>query len=179
MYKKSFIIFLLITALLLCSCSDVYAETVITDIGEYDTIWSLPERRVSEGSLLFPESTDGLEIISFECRHTTYQLVGTGWQVELHVQLDGKSFGLEVERLKELCKNSEVFGENDYFTAPAYAAVWNFNGCYEYAVINEGDNSISYIYLQLTDKDDLTINESFIPEGYEMEQDGESFSVYE
>ena len=93
---------------LMCSCSNVYDETIISDIKLYDTIWTLPERRVSETSILFPSVIEDENVINFRCKHTTYQLVGTGWQVELTVKYSDDSFYDEVKRLNELCHNSII-----------------------------------------------------------------------
>lgn len=163
----------------MCSCSNVYDETVISDMKLYDTIWNLSERRVSETSILFPSIVDGDKVINFNCKHTTYQLVGTGWQVELTVKYSDDSFYAEVKRLSELCDSSVVCGESEYFDVPVYASVWNHIGCFEYAVVNEEDKTIGYIYLQLINKDDLEISSSYIPHSYEMTYiDSQAYTIY-
>ena len=164
---------------LMCSCSNVYDETIISDIKLYDTIWTLPERRASETSILFPSIIEEEKVINFRCKHTTYQLVGTGWQVELTVKYSDDLFYDEVKRLNELCYNSIICGESKYFDMPAYASVWNHIGCFEYAVVNEEDKTIGYLYLQLIDKDDLEISSPYIPQQYEMDYtDFEAYTIY-
>ena len=160
----------------LCSCAD--REIIITNIKEYGNIWSLSERRADEKNLLFPESVLENECEDFICKHTTYGLVGTGWQVFLKIKYDETVFSEEITRLKNLCEKSPVKGESDYFEKSAYASVFNSNGCYEYAVINEADKTICYIYLQLIDKKNLIIDEEYIPKGYELEMNSYSFSIY-
>lgn len=180
MKKALCVIFVLILTVSLCSCNDAYNETVITDPKSYDTIWNLPERRVSETSALFPETVEDKRVIDLNCTHTTYQLVGTGWQVELSVKYDNESFNAEKTRLSDLCKSSIVCGSSKYFDTFAYATVWNRNSCFEYAVADENENTVVYVYLQLISKDDLKITGSRIPKEYDMEMsDSRSYSVYE
>lgn len=180
MRKWVAIFFILILSLNLFSCSDAYEETIISDIREYDDIWSLSERRADETSVLFPSSVNEEECIEFICRHTTYQLLGTGWQILLKIKYDDALFSSEMSRLNNLCKNSPICGYSEYFDNYAYATVWNWNSCFEYAVIDEKEKTVCYIYLQLIEKNDLFIEEGYIPEGYEMQlTNSQRYSVYE
>lgn len=179
MRKQAVIVFVLVLVMLLSSCSDVYEETVISDIALYDTIWSLSEKRITESSVLFPTVVNDEQVIKFNCKHTTYQLLGTGWQVELVIQYDATTFSIEHKRLSESCKNSIVCGRTKYFDNLTYATVWNWNSCFEYAVVNEDDSTIGYIYLQLIDKNDLAIDNYYIPKQYEMIiHESQEYSVY-
>lgn len=165
--------------MILTSCDNIYEETFISDIQSYNEMWSLSERRAAELSLLFPTVVSKDECIKFNCKHTTYQMVGTGWQVELVVKYEESSFLIENDRLDELCKNSVVRGDSKYFENYVYASVWNWNGCFEYAIVDKENNTVSYIYLQLTDKSELTIDERYIPRSYEMQMSGSpQFSIY-
>ena len=164
----------------LFSCSDVYEETIISDLEEYENIWLLPERRAEETSVLFPKTVNAEQCASFICKHTTYQLLGTGWQASLEIRYNDSQFLMEIDRLKTLCGNSPVCGDSKHFESPAYATVWNWNSCFEYAVIDEKEKTVCYIYLQLIEKDQLIVEKNCIPEGYEMQRkNSESYSVYE
>ena len=163
----------------LSSCNDVYEETIISDIGEYDNIWNLSERRVEETSVLFPKNVNEEQCVTFICKHTTYQLLGTGWQCSLEIRYDDSLYFSEIDRLNNLCGNSPIRGISEYFGNPAYATVWNWNGCFEYAVVDEKEKTVCYIYLQLIEKDNLIVNKEYIPEGYEMQlSNSKSYSVY-
>ena len=180
MKKYALIIISLILAFSLVSCSDIYKETIVTDTEEYRNIWSLPERRVNESSLLFPSEINE-ECAEFKCIHTAYKWVGTGWQITLKLKYnDNLNFEAEIDRLNTLSENSPIHGNSDYFDKTAYASAWNWNGCFEYAVVDEAEKTVNYIYLQLADKDQLIIDDDYIPGGYEMElTDSETYSVYE
>lgn len=180
MKKTACLVISLFLILCLSSCNDVYEETLISDIREYNEIWTLPEHRVAETSLLFPNNVAENQCASFVGKHTTYHLLGTGWQISLEVIYDDTSFSEEIDRLNNLCANSAICGASQYFDNPAYATVWNWNSCFEYAVIDEKEKTICYIYLQLIQKNDLIIGENYIPKGYEMQlTDSYSYSVYE
>lgn len=180
MNKKILIIFVICFTLLACSCDGIYDETVITNIESYDTIWGLPERRIVAESILFPKSVDEQNVLNFKCKHTTYQLLGTGWQIELSLKYDVDEFQIEKARINSVCSDSVVCGNSEYFSHPTYATVWNWNACFEYAVINEEEQTIGYIYLQLINEDDLEISSVYKPDKYEMEIEGKvAFSVYE
>ena len=178
---KNTLIFLciVITLLTTVACNNVYQETIITDVNSLVDIWQLPERRPSDTTILFPSTVNEDECINFYCKHSTYHLVGTGWQVELVVKYDNVDFVKEKTRLVEICKNSVVAGATTYFDYPTYATIWNWNGCFEYAVIDEKNMNISYIYLQLVDKNEITINKKFIPNKYETEMpQTPTYSIY-
>ena len=180
MRKIAWLMISLFLILCLSSCNDVYEETLISDIREYNEIWTLPERRVDEMSVLFPNNVDENQCVSFIGKHTTYHLLGTGWQISLEVIYDDMYFSKEIDRLNNLCANSAICGHSQYFDSPAYATVWNWNSCFEYAVIDEKEKTICYIYLQLIEKNDLIIDGKYIPEGYEMQlANTYSYSVYE
>lgn len=180
MKKFLAIIIVLCFITICCSCNDIHDETIISDVELYDTIWELPERRVSETSALFPNTIKEQTVSVFQCKHTTYKVLGTGWQVELSVKYNDDLFNAEIKRLSELCASSPVCGDSVYFESFAYATVWNWNSCFEYAVINEKEKTIAYIYLQLIEEKALEISSAYIPYHYEMEMaESQVYSIYE
>lgn len=126
---------------------------------------------------MFPCSVE--EVVFFNCKHTTYHAVGTEWQVELTVKYSKESFYDEVKRLGELCHNSTVCGCHNILTRLLMHQYGNYIGCFEYAVANEEERTIGYIYLQLLNKDNLEISSCYIPHQYEMEMnDTPSYTLY-
>ena len=180
MKKYVLILISFVLTLGLSSCSDIYEEIIISDIEEYDNIWTLPERRVGETSVMFPNNVNEEQCVTFICKHTTYQLLGTGWQLLLEIRYDDSLYFSEIDRLNNLCGNSPIRGISEYFGNPAYATVWNWNGCFEYAVVDEKEKTVCYIYLQLIEEDNLILDKKYIPEGYEMQLGNfETYSIYE
>ncbi len=162
---------ILISALISLLSCDNYDETVITDVGEYDELWELPELRIVERPAVFPETLEGMNVEKFSGTHTTYLPLGTGWQVELRAAFDEDGIKDEEARLEKICAGSPVCGESDYFEMPAFASVWNENCCFAYAVVNEDEGEVTYVYLQLIEDGDLTISDYAVPKNYEMEME--------
>ncbi len=60
----------------------------------------------------------------------------------------------------------------------AYASVWNRIGCFEYAIIGEDRDSVTYIYLQMGADDDYKIEKKFFPKNYKITMEGNEFTIY-
>ncbi len=162
---------------LLCGCSDVYEEVILTDPADYGAMWSLQERRIYESELL-PSALEGIQVQSFYCKHTVRLPVGTDWQVLLTIRYTDAQFQQEVERLQLLCAEAEICGETTYATA------WNWIGCYEYAMVDPDTHTIGYVYLQMVDREEVAFDQTWIPEGYpdnwaSEDIQGPSYSIYE
>ena len=65
---RKFVLFLISLVLLLSLSGCVYEEIVITDINEYENIWTLPEKWVDE-NILFPENVNEEQCVIFICKH--------------------------------------------------------------------------------------------------------------
>ncbi len=175
--KKAFALILaLVCCLSLFGCGT--EKTVISDIGEYDSLWTLRDRLASFSSFLFPTSVDEDSVLCFRCEHETSVMYGAKWQVILELEYESETFSFETDKIKALCNGSLVYGENEYFEEDAYASVWNESGIFEYALVNSAEQKITYIYLQRMDKDEINLDEKYIPEEYKMEMKTDSFSVY-
>ena len=167
--KKIISVFCFIAALLLlCSCSHIFSEKTVTDISEYGNVWETFSRSYGNSSELFPKTLENLDVQSFQNRLIQYQIVGDGWQVELKVKYDKAAFDAEVERISKLTEGSPVHGKSEYFSLPTYASVWNGESrcSFEYAVVREEENTISYIYLQQLYESDFSISSDCIPRNY-------------
>ncbi len=177
--KKAIILLLAFLLLCLCGCSDEYEKTVINDVSKYETVWDLPEHRIAEPSKLFPSDISDKKVNEFYCEHITTLPVGTEWQMVLEIAYTAEEYGTELAIIQKLCENSPVCGKTDYFNNTAYATAWNWNGCYEYVVLNEASHTATYLYLQLKNKDDVSIDEALLPKGYDLEMGNVEFSIYE
>lgn len=164
--------------LCLCGCSDEYEKTVIDDISKYETVWTLPEHRASENSELFPSNIGDKKVNEFYCEHITALPIGTEWQMILKIEYGDEEYSTELARIQKLCTNSPVYGETDYFNQIAYATVWNWNGCYEYVIVDDVSHTVTYLYLQLKNKEDIFIDNTLLPNGYALEMDDVEFSIY-
>ncbi len=177
--KKITILLLSLFLLCLCGCSDEYEKTVIEDISKYEIVWTLPEHRIDEGSKLFPGDVADKRVNDFYCEYITSLPVGTEWQMVLEIKFGAEEYNTELTRIQKLCENSPVYGENDYFSNTAYATAWNWNGCYEYVILDDADYTATYLYLQLKNKEDISIDKALLPRGYDLEMGDVEFSIYE
>ena len=165
---------------------NLYEPIIITDVDEYSAIFDIkyPEKHIDYETKLFPKTIDNLDVQKYEFIHKTYSLFGTGWQIVLDIRYDNDSFSEEVERIKSLCKNSPIYGISEHFENQAYATVWKNYNCYEYAIVDEKNSQIAYVYLQLVPPEKITIEKKYIPKDYdELYRFGDEkthiFSIYQ
>ncbi len=174
---KKILSLILVLASVICFCSCAKEETSITDISSYDTVWTLSDRKASSYSFLFPTSITANDVLLFSCEHKK-SFSGAEWQVVLELKYESDALELETDKIKSLCKGSAVFGESEFFSLPVYASVWNTNGCYEYAIFNSEQSTITYVYLQNKEKTDITLDSGAVPVEYALKMESASFSIY-
>lgn len=165
--------------------SGLFEQKTVTDIAYYDEMWDNPEKHEDYNkSILFPKSVENLKVTDFLFVYNVHLFI-TEWQIELVVKYDEDYFENEVERIKSVCKGSPVYGETEYFDKPAYASMWDYDSCYEYAIVDEKNSEIVYIYFQYVYVDlyEFKIEEKYIPKGYRNTSDTSEpnyiFSAYE
>lgn len=112
-------------------------------------------------------------------------------QIYLHCRLDDRTFDSEVERLKSLSYTSEKEGtktvRNDRtsFVAPAFVTMEGYDFCYEYAVVDETEKKIVYVFAMNTMEDDIYFDKTYLPDYFmedftEIKVDGlDRFTMYE
>lgn len=156
----------------------------LTDISAYNTMWTDYERYNGEDkSILFPESIDKQDVDNYMFIYNKH-IFFPEWQVEVVIKYDEEEFVDEVERIKTVCRCSPIFSKTDYFDNRAYASIWNYEGCFEYAIVDKENMKIAYIYLESTGYDDekLKIDEKYVPKDFydrvESEEYTGSFYAY-
>lgn len=180
MLKKWIAICMIFVVMLSCNaCSDIYQLTEITNPEQYQDIWELSERRSFEtdnffGSLLtFPDTITELNVLKLYCWHAVYLPLGTGFQIHLSVQYNEEDYAEEIERLASIELTAPIQYNTQNFSVPAYVAVWNFRDCYEYALCDDENHIINYVYLQLINSHGK-LDSSLMPVDWE----NGSFSIY-
>lgn len=169
MYKNR----LRFVAIALLSCVATFSACEYSAIKEYyndpqrySEIWELSGVRdpLEEENTIFPKDLSGLGVVTLFCRYDQQYPLGEGVQILLEVKYeDGEDFQKRIDELSQQC-----FGVDEYFTGVEKVFAVRFWDDYsmEYAVVNEDEQSISYIYLQSLPKDEIEIDEKFIPIGY-------------
>lgn len=108
---------------------------------------------------IFPEiskDNDNVEIVKYN-----YLSIDTFMDPTCKVYLECKyknisSFERECSRLEQIKvemdeKTNKIVYKEDVFSLPAYIAMYNYSSCFEYALVDEVNKTIIYIYMQGTD----------------------------
>ena len=169
MYKKYIGILLLVLSVLLAAsgCSYVSHKDYYSDLDDYSEIWELTGVRYSykNTSSLFPENIENLSVKNFFCRYDQQLPLGEGMQVLLEIQYtDEDMFIREVEDISSIS-----FSCDDYFPEigfSAYAIRLGADSSSEYALIDEENQTVYYIYLQNIPQKEIEIDHKFLPAGY-------------
>lgn len=104
-------------------------------------------------------------------------------QVFLEAVFEKDAFEQEVERLSHICmsdgkETNLVLEDNRHFPADAYICEYNWNHCYEYALVFPEALKINYIFLQNIDAADAAFEDSLLPEGYGEESEENPYCLY-
>lgn len=169
MYKKYLVVLVLIVNVLfvLTGCSYVAYKDYYSSIDNYTEIWELTgfNHGYDNVSPFFPESIDNLDVKDFFCRYDQQLPLGEGIQVFLKIQYtDENLFDMELENI-----SSMSFNCNDYFKESGFSVYATHLGrdfSSQYALIDEGQRLIYYIYLQNIPENEIEFPHQFLPTGY-------------
>ena len=182
-----FSVFLIVLALALSNLAKGDTRERSQDTADYQK-WSVPEKYTH--FLIFPEE------IPAEAEEVEYYYqYESGWdrpmsQIYLSYRLNENAYATEQERLSSLNytdrtgETRSVEYDTTSFGYPAYVTIAGYDFCYEYALLNEKEHTIVYIYAMNTVSDDLQFNDEFLP-NYYMEnfddlayQEKDHFTIY-
>lgn len=132
--------------------------------------WALSEKYTH--FLIFPEEIPaGAEDVEY------YYQYESGWgrpmcQIYLSYRLDADTWQTEKDRLSSLTytdasgESRSVQYDTKSFHYPAYVTIAGYDFCYEYALLNEQEHTIIYIYAMNTVSGDLQFHDDFLPDYY-------------
>lgn len=164
-----FSVFLIVLALALSNLAKGDTRERSQDTADYQK-WSVPEKYTH--FLIFPEE------IPAEAEEVEYYYqYESGWdrpmsQIYLSYRLNENAYATEQERLSSLNYTDRtgeprsVEYDTTSFGYPAYVTIAGYDFCYEYALLNEKEHTIVYIYAMNTVSDDLQFNDEFLPNYY-------------
>ena len=121
------------------------------------------------GLFVFPESIEGLDDVEYRysCKSKIFE---TQYMVYLKAAYSEEAYAAEVERLSKItCTietpqktvvNSILYSE-ELFHYPAYIAVYNSNLSHEYALLDEENHTIVYVFAMLYEVDGFLPREYF------------------
>lgn len=134
--------------------------------------WSLPEKYSQ--LLVFPEKVpnsaeDTVYFYRYESGYTRPMC-----QIFLSCRLSEDDFDREEKRLSSLSYTSEADGrktvhyDGQSFQSPAYVTIEGYDFCYEYALLDGENRSITYVYTMNTVESDIGFDRQYLPD-YFME----------
>jgi len=180
MFKKYIVTSVLIInmVLILTGCyiafKDYYHEE------DYREIWELTGfRHGYEGvSPFFPERIDNLEVKDFLCRYDQQIPLGEGVQLFMKIQyIDKMIFDKEYDKIRSMAFDCNDFFEVDDLSA--YAVRLGEEWSTEYALIDEEQQIIYYIFLYSVPKSQIRFNHRLLPAGYEDYWDNYTKKIYD
>ena len=145
-----------------------------TNIEEYSSNLTklIESQDVRSGLKIFPTEVNKDKVKEFKYYSEDDLFVGS-YLYYLVVDYDKDEFIAEVERIKsvnqpfrDIVKN--IFFAKTGFKYPAYITIWDGNGTYEYALVDEENTTIAYVLNQLFDWKDTDIAEEYLPKDYSV-----------
>ena len=165
--KSSSILCLLILIFCFSGCSYIAYKDYYY-IENYSEIWDLEGFQLinEENQTLFPQETDNLNIKNFYCRHDEQLPLTIGVQIFLEVCYNESDFSIEKDRILSITKEcGDYFKNSDLNAYSLYLGDENSSQS-QYVLIDENASTIYYIYLQDLPKDEIEIDEKFLPDNY-------------
>lgn len=178
MRKSSFLVLMLIIAIMFCSCAGVFGHEKYSDIKDYSKIFDLSEIRYSEALEMFPKDVDSLDIKKFYFEWNLGAVGSAEVQFLLSVTYDDVNLQEELSRIQSLANGNIVY-DTESFKYDAYVLMLGYNNTSYYALVD--DNTIHYMLLQIVDAEDINFSATLLPKGYDGlgEIKDISYNVYE
>lgn len=169
---------IILLLLFLCSliCLASCNNSRYYDSTKYEEIWNLSDIRSEYGETrngeffrtvppIYPSTLSGRNVVDYLCRYDI-RLLGADMQVFFKVKYSGREELLE-EKTRIAGGYENVTDKFDIAGSEVYADkmgeyVWS------YAVINEENNEISYVYIQYVKRGDIEFDHSLLPEEYPL-----------
>lgn len=151
---------------LFSSCKYSAITKYYNDPQQYVDVWELSGVRDSqeEKNTIFPKNLNDLNTVTFFCRYDQQYPLGEGVQILLEIKyFSDELFQKEFDKLSQQC-----FCVEDYFidADKVFAVRFGEDDAIEYAMINEAEQLIAYVYIQSLPKDQIELDSKFIPTGY-------------
>lgn len=144
---------------------------------------------IDSGLFIFPDSTEGMINPTYDSSLKT-GLFDTDGYIMLHAQYSEEKFQEEMDRLSQIeCSitrkddmvTQKIKYDTESYALPAYVASDGFDYIYEYALVNEETNEISYILLSYPEAADLIQYKEYLKLNaleYEIEDALNQFTIY-
>ncbi|MBU3136381.1 zf-HC2 domain-containing protein [Clostridium gasigenes] len=150
---------------------DKNETTNISDYREFDTIHN-EEQCMWSNLYVFPEkinNPDKVKSYYYYCDNKG--LFDNSYQMYLESEFSEDEFKEEVKRLSEIKvkyegdENSIVYNNND-FKYPAYVAIKDNDCTYEYALVDDENNRVMYVYTRFMYESDIKFDKEYLPKNF-------------
>ena len=185
--KKLIITFAVIVILIAAAfvgCRALTSFDVTTDLSHYV---DKKEFEGHSGLRIFPDEVRKKDAMEYYYAHR-YILFDPDIQLYLRCKYTPQNYAKECERLSRVSvsydgrTNTVSYNTNDY-AFPAYEAIRANDCTYEYALLNEEEYTIDYVYLQFIPEEDVVFDHEKLPEGYRENDSGteslENLNIYQ
>lgn len=121
---------------------------------------------------IFPEKLlKSAQNINFYYNDDSSPIFDDSCQIYLKCSYNKREYISEIQRLKSIKEKyqeieQKTWEDNQNFKFPSVVAIYNNNHCYEYALLDESNFSIIYIFLQFVYKDKIIFDNNFLPNNY-------------
>lgn len=162
-----------------------YAVFVLNDNDQTSDIQDYGQWNLSDikGKLdIFPKSMEEETQTEYFYSYKSGILDGT-YQIYLKRQLSSLQYEHEIERLQGITDTYEgqvhaiTFDKNNYMY-PAYVSIYNFDSTYAYALCDEENYIIYYIYLQFIPQNKIQFDNELLPKGYLTDENKYNMYAY-
>ena len=143
-----------------------YQETFI-DPATYSEIWSLSgvDSGFEQGTSIFPSSISDLDVEEYYCRYDEQLPLGIGFQVLLKIHYpNSDAFINEVERITSLGFSCDEHFEE--ISGHIYATKFADSYSFEYAIIDQNEQALYYIFLQDIPEEEIEFDHHYLPKNY-------------
>lgn len=165
--------FLGLAVLGILSCgSESYATIDTSNYGIYDGHMEGEKQGLYSGLFIFPEqiSENASDVYYYySCKDAGFD---NSYQQFLKCTYTEEEYRAEIDRLRNIkceisLRSGPVVNTVEYseakFGMPAYITAYASHGMYEYALCNDTDKTIVYVYLQLVENDDVVFSKEYLP----------------
>ncbi len=113
----------------------------------------------------FPKDIDSLNVKKYICEYITGKSIPS-WQMELIIEYsDDIAFEDELYRIKKLSDCDKTNDMSSLFNMTVYIETWNKFSCYQYALVDEKEKRVVYVYMQNIKNTDMIIDKFYLPQG--------------
>lgn len=179
--RTAFFLLLLLCVTFITACSqNKKVVKVVTDISEYG---QFDDFKGPSTLSIFPDTIlDSAQNVKYYYGSVD-SILGNDYQIYLECNYSDNDYKKETERLSKITetylnRTNSIRYDTDTFICPSYVAVLGNNQTYEYALVFNEEKKIVYVFTQFMDRDDIVIDEQYLPPNF-MEGDSEhGFSIY-